>query len=589
MLLALSLFIALLFEISCLPVEDGKVKCWLTVLHNNDGESQLLHAPGQEDFGGVARFATLVNKLKEEAEKSLERGTKHLVVMLSSGDNFLAGPEFQASLKKGSPYYDSIAMNQIGYNAICLGNHDFDFGPVVLADFIAGFASPIPFVSANLDFREEPLLNEETKSGRIVKSVVIRQKWMAIGIVGATTPRLPFISSPRNVKADPDVREAIQEQVDLLGNRGVKMIVLISHLQNIQEDLTLSRLLRGVDIMVAGGGDELLANRGAVLIPGDQDKIFGPYPLVKTDATGKEVPVITTSGAYRYVGRFVAGFDEEGTLVRWNTSKSGPVRVAGGSQPDAVPPDPKLQLEVIDPLRRALQAMESNVFATSEVPIDGTRRTLRTAESNEGDLVADSLLSTAKRTCSQFGAPTPIVAFLNAGGIRNDSVIPAGNITELDTFKMLPFPNFISIVPSVTPAQFKEILENAVSRVDSADGRFAQISGFKFLWDPSGTSQELDANFKVITPGTRVMEVILDDGTRIVAEGQVVSGAPSLNVTTIDFLARGGDQYPFRDVPFITLGITYQQALRDYIANDLRGVVTAKEYPEKGQGRITNP
>lgn len=251
------------------------MKYWLTLLHNNDGESLLLHAPGQPDFGGVARFATLVNDLKQQAESTKQPGTKQLVVLLSSGDNFLAGPEFLTSLRKGIPYYDSIAMNQIGYDAIGLGNHDFDFGPEVLANFIRGFTAPVPFVSANLDFREEPWLNDEVKSKRIVKSIVIRQKRTSIGVVGATTPRLPFISSPRNVSADPDVRGTIQEQVNLLEKRGVKIIILISHLQNIQEDLTLARMLHGVDIMVAGGGDELLANPGNLLIPGDEDRIFG--------------------------------------------------------------------------------------------------------------------------------------------------------------------------------------------------------------------------------------------------------------------------------------------------------------------------
>lgn len=579
------LLLALLFQISCLPVEETKVKVWLTVLHNNDGESHLLHAPDQENFGGVARFATMVERLRREA-KTGNRGTKQLLVMLSSGDNFLAGPEFHASLNKGVPYYDSLAMNAIGYNAICLGNHDFDFGPDILANFIRGFSEPVPFLSANLDVREEKSLRELAESKRIVKSIVVRQKWTAIGIIGATTPRLSYISSPRKVVADPEVREEIQEQVDSLSSRGVKIIILISHLQNIQEDMTLARMLKGVDIMVAGGGDELLSNSGNLLIPGDQKKIFGPYPIVTNDASGKRVPVITTSGEYRYLGRFVAGFDQEGNLIRWNETKSGPVRIAGGSEPDAVPPDPKLEQAVILPVRAALESMALNVLAVSEVPINGIRKLLRTEETNQGNLVADSLFAAAKKACTVFGAPTPQVAMINAGAMRNDSVIPAGNLTELETFQMLPFGNFVSVVVSVTPSHFKEILENSVSRVDSADGRFAQISGFTFLWDPNGTAQELDANYNVLTQGTRVKEVTLTDGTRLIAGGEVVAGAPSLSIATIDFLARGGDQYPFRDSPFTILGISYQQAFRDYISTDLQGKITTAAYPEKGNGRI---
>lgn len=90
--------------------EDGAFT--LTVLHNNDSESELL---GQDDFGGVAQFATLVELLKNEA---LAESDNRAVVMLSSGDNFLAGPEFDASLEKGVPFFDTIALDLIGYDAL---------------------------------------------------------------------------------------------------------------------------------------------------------------------------------------------------------------------------------------------------------------------------------------------------------------------------------------------------------------------------------------------------------------------------------------------------------------------------------------
>lgn len=147
----------------------------------------------------------------------------------------------------------------------------------------------------------------------------------------------------------------------------------------------------------------------------------------------------------------------------------------------------------------------------------------------------------------------------------------------------------MTIVPNVQPAHFKEILENAVSRVEFTDGRFPQISGFRMIWDPNGTAQVLDDNGNVVTPGTRIREVVLNNGTHIICGGNIVPGAPALNIATIDFLARGGDQYPFRGVPFFTLGVTYQQALRNYLQQSLRGIITATQYPEGGEGRINKP
>ena len=65
----------------------------------------------------------------------------------------------------------------------------------------------------------------------------------------------------------------------------------------------------------------------------------------------------------------------------------------------------------------------------------------------------------------------------------------------------------------------------------------------------------------------------------------MVPGA-DLNIATIDFLARGGDQYPYRGAPFASVGVTYQQALRDYVAFELGELIAAADYPEGGEGRI---
>lgn len=576
------------------PVAEGtsrpeprapRVAFWLTVVHNNDGESQLIDAgTGFEDFGGVARFATVVKNLRAEA---LAR-RNGAFIMVSSGDNFLAGPEFNASLEKGVPFYDSIALNRVGYDAMAIGNHEFDFGPDVLAQFIRGFDADVPFLSANLNVTDEPKLNRLKNQGRIAKSVVVQEGDLSIGIVGATTPNLPFISSPRDVKVGQNVANAVQRQVNRLGNNGVNVIVLASHLQSVEEDLALAPMLSGVDVMIAGGGDELLANEGDLLVPGDEETVFGSYPLSAEDADGRDVPIITTSGDYRYVGRLTVGFSAAGRVVKIDEDDSGPVRVSSTANPDGVEPSAFIQNNVVVPVQEAIAAAAANIVAASEVDLNGLRDPgIRTQETNEGDLIADALFDAAEDLAAEFGTPVPDIALQNGGGIRNNSVIPAGDISELDVFGMVPFANFVSIVPAIPPAQLKEILENAVSRVEFVDGRFPQISGFEMTWDANGVAQVLDADGNVTTPGTRVVEVTLDDGTPIVAAGVVVPAAPSVDVATIDFLARGGDQYPFRGAEFTTLGVTYFQAVMDYLAQDLAGAITAAQYPEGGEGRIT--
>jgi 5'-nucleotidase len=570
------------------------VDFWLTILHNNDGESKLIDLGADlADFGGAARFKTLVDDLKWEAthgpRQPGQRGAKRGVVMVSSGDNFLAGPEFNTSLEKGVPFYDTIAMDLIGYDAVAIGNHDFDFGPDVLADFIEGYerTSP-PYLSANLDYSGEPRLQALFDQGRIARSVVVKERGEYIGIIGATTPNLRFISSPRNVGIIDDVAGAIQAEVDTLEGMGINKIILISHLQDIDGDINLASELDGVDVMVAGGGDEVLANPGDLLIPGDEGAIFGPYPMIATDMDGSQVPVVTTAGNYGYVGHLVVGFDKQGSVVGISEN-SGPVRVAGGDEADAVEPDPEVQALVVDPVIAALDALASNVIGISQVDLDGLRSSVRSMETNEGNLIADALRWQASELAASFGVLEPDVALQNGGGIRNDSIIPAGDITELDTFSMVPFPNFVTVLEGIPRAQFKEILENAVSRTQPGDtpggtGRFAQISGFSLVWSGSGTAQVLNPDGTVAVPGTRIQEVMLDDGTVIVTGGAIVAG-PDLTVATIDFLARGGDEYPYRGAPFITLGATYQQALANYIVDGLGGLISAAEYPVGGEGR----
>jgi 2',3'-cyclic-nucleotide 2'-phosphodiesterase (5'-nucleotidase family) len=571
--------------LSALPVgaQEGGFK--LTILHNNDGESKLTNAGSDlEDFGGVARFAALVNKLRTEA---VDGSGNTGVVLLSSGDNFLAGPEFEASLDKGVPFYDGTAVKLIGYDAMAIGNHEFDFGPDVLADFIESTGKGFPFISANLDLSGEPRLQALADEGTIRKSVVIEEEGQQIGVVGATTPRLSFISSPRNVKVNSDVAGAIQAEINALQEQGVNKIILISHLQDVNEDLALAGQLNGVDVMIAGGGDELLAVEGTTLVPGDEEP-FGPYPLTATGADGKEIPVVTTAGDFKYVGRLVVTFDAEGNVTEIDPGSSL-VRVAGGDNPDAIEPDPTVQAEVVDPVVNYTAAIAGNQIATSEVALEGRREPgVRTQETNEGNLMADALLWQANQLAGEAGLGPVQVALQNGGGIRNNTLIPAGPITEFDTFSIAPFANFLAVVPNVPAAQFKEIMENAVSGIPTADGRFAQIAGFTFVFDPAGTAQVLDEVMAVTTPGTRVQEIKLDDGTMIVQDGAVVEGAPAVSIATNDFSARGGDQYPFRELPFTSLGVSYQQALSNYITQALGGQITAAQYPETGSGRITN-
>jgi len=538
----------------------------LTILHNNDGESKLL--PDEDaGFPGVARFVTQMKELQAAADAG--------VVTLTSGDNFLASQELNVSLAGDGALYDSIALSGL-YNAMALGNHDFDLGPEVTARFIEGFDPAVTFLSANADFSGEPVLQALVDSGVLAGSTVVETGGQQVGVIGAVTPQLRNISTPRNVVIS-DVLAAVQAEVESLTAAGVDKIILVSHLQGVSEEVALVGDLAGVDVVIAGGGDDLLRNEGDTCMPDDEPA--GPYPMLVADSTGTDVPVITAPGGYRCIGALTVVFDGNGSIV----SHSG--RSVGVSF--ATAPDPAVQSSVIEPLAAAVAEIDADVIGTSEVDLDGRRASVRTGSTNQGNLHADALRATAAKLAADFGTPAPDVAIQNGGGIRNDAVIPAGAITAGDTWDIAPFRNFV-VVAEVPRDTFHVLLEQAVDRIPGAGGQFPQVSGFTFTYDPSAPARETDRAGDCSLagdPGSRIRDVTLDDGTAIVRDGSVVPG-DAVVLVTIDFLANGGDCYPLADIEFTKLGVSYQQALANYISEDLGGTITAADYPEGGDNRI---
>ena len=538
----------------------------LTILHNNDGESKLL--PDENADPGVARFVALMKQLQAAASGMG-------VVTLTSGDNFLASQELGVSLGREGPLYDSIALRGL-YDAMALGNHDFDLGPEVTARFVTGFSPPVTFLSVNVDFTGEPMLQALVEDGLIAGGTVIETGGEQIGVIGAVTPMLPNISTPRNAVVSP-VLPAVMAAVEDMAADGVNKIILVSHLQDVAEEIELVASLSGVDVVIAGGGDDLLKNEGDTCLA--EEEAVAPYPIMVEDATGTMVPVVTAPGGYRCIGELNVTFDADGNV----TAAEGRSIGVGFD----VEPDPDVQADVIKPLSEAVALIDAEVIGTSKVALDGRRPEIRIMATNEGNLMADALRATATNLADEFGTPVPDVAIQNGGGIRNSSLIPPGEITVGTTWDIAPFRNFV-VVAEVPRDTFHVLLEQGLDRLPGAGGQFAQVSGFTLTYDPAAPAREIarDGDCSLVgNPGERVREVVLDDGTVIVSDGQVVAGDPVV-LATIDFLANGGDCYPLADIAFTKLGVSYQQALANYISMDLGGYIFAADYPVGGGGRI---
>ncbi len=562
---------------------------------------QLFHAADQE--GGVPalddapRFSAVLNALLQQDidNDGILGFTNNLI--LSSGDAYIPGLFFSASedVFGGVGRADILIQNELGFQAIAFGNHEFDLGTGLIADLIGGNEAEnfpgtnFPYLSGNLDFSTDgnlsPLLTADgqeasTIPGKIAASTIITVNGEKIGIVGATTPTLGTISSPGDVGVLPSpfggspspaeldaLAAIIQADVDalLLANPGLNKVVLLAHMQQISIEQELASRLSHVDIIVAGGSNTRLVDENDRLRAGDTAQ--GVYPIIKTDADGKPVAVVNTDGNYKYVGRLVIDFDAEGVII----PESYDPLISGAYATDAQGVtdlnaealiDPEIQA-IVDQLREVIVGKESNVFGVSNVYLEGLRPAIRQQETNLGNLTADANLAIAKQT-----DPTVVISLKNGGGIRDDIgrvlvptggtgdplrlpnevvtdaegniVKPEGGISETDIANALSFNNGLSLI-TVTAAELLALIEHGVAASDGSNqqGRFPQVSGIAFSFDLNRA------------PGSRILSLAIEDETGkdldvVVKDGQLV-GDPSrtFRMVTLGFLAGGGDGYPF--------------------------------------------
>lgn len=597
----------------------------LQILHASDFEAGI---PALEDS---IRFSALVNFFRDPVTSTTGQfaASQEAVantLVLSSGDNYLPGPFFNAS---SDPSLNGVGglttssaptigradigiLNAIGIQASALGNHEFDLGTRQVQDLIrAGSGNPgtnFPYLSSNLDvstdenlrslLATDPVTAEaSTLRSRIARSTVITlTNGEKVGIVGATTPTLRSISSPGQVgilPANPTDYAAlaaeIQETVDALRNTGINKIILLSHMQqlNIERD-ELAPRLRDVDIIIAGGSHTPLLDGNDVARTDGGNAAVQGYPIVRQDANGQTVLVLNTDANYRYLGRLVVEFNDQGII---DTSKlndvvngafaadeAGVDRVYGSDVNPRDRANPNV-VAISDGLRNVISSKDNNITGQTQFFLNGTRSDVRTQETNLGNLTADANIDYTRQIDS-----TVTLSLKNGGGIRDNigSISASGGGTDADDFQTLPpqpnplapnkqagdvsqldienslrFNNGLTLI-TVTAGQLKELLEHGVAgvRAGATPGAFPQVGGMRFSFDATQPAQVLAADGTVTTPGQRIRSlVIVNDRGRIidtvVENGAVVGDANrTYRMVTLNFLAgntqtEGGDGYPF--------------------------------------------
>ncbi len=591
---------------------------------------ELLHIADQE-AGANAVFdapnlSAVLNALR--AQDLGNDGIADNTLTLSSGDAFIPGLFFDASAAVfGAPGIADIQIqNELGIQAIALGNHEFDLGTSVLAGLITGTAGEMdptdpdfdptsgsfaaltgsalegldftgaafPYLSANLDVTTDANLADlmiaggQAPQGNAITSstVITMDDGELIGVIGATTPTLASISSPGDVTIAPvwgdrlptaaelDALAAeLQAEVDavLAANPDMNKVIVLSHMQQISIEQELAARLEHVDIIVAGGSNTRLFDDNDR--PRDGDSVQGAYPIVIENAGGTDTLVVNTDGSYKYVGRLVIDFDDDGNILAdsydadvsgaYATDDQGVADLGAQGMVDA-----EIQA-IADAIQDAILDSEGNVLGVSDVFLNGNRSGtfaaddpdgVRTQETNLGNLTADANLAAAQQADDSV-----LVSIKNGGGIRasiGETVVPAGGtapvrgvnqeildengnvvkpeggISQNDIQTTLAFNNGLTLL-TLTRQELVDVLEHGISALPDVAGSFPQVSGVAFSFDETQPAGDRIQSAAIVDDEGNVLH-------ELVRDGQLVGDATQeFRIVTLSFLAGGGDGFPF--------------------------------------------
>jgi 2',3'-cyclic-nucleotide 2'-phosphodiesterase (5'-nucleotidase family) len=506
----------------------------LQVLSVSDWHAQLdpLSVSGIGNVGGAAYLSTYFQA---------ERAANPHTLLFTAGDAYGASPPL-------SNFFDEVpavlAMRMMGFDADGFGNHNFDRGIAHLQQMIDLAAAPagqepgqpFPYVSANLGNREENL------SG-VQDYVILTVGGLKVAVIGVLNPEAPELVFPGNfgtiVPTDPVA--AVNKARAAARQEGAKFFIVLAHMGVTHIDQATG--------MAAGPLIDFANNVGGI------DLILGDHTDFEYTGIHNNALVIENRSKARTYARATFEVDpQNGRVLSREMAFITPLSAA-------VTPDPAI-VAMLDEFRAELGPIFNTVIGQSTVFIPRAdscgRPDGRLCESLVGNLTTDALRTTYSM---EF-------AITNSGGLRESLTCPTTDvatdfcppytpppfpITRGQVLAVLPFGNIV-VTASVSGDILKAFLENGVSAMPGANGRFPQVSGLCFTYDVAAA------------PGSRVLSAVRQaaDGSCTGAPIDFSAGAV-YSLATNDFMATGGDGYPVIYPIAVTQGIM-DQVLADYIA-----------------------
>ena len=527
--LSLILFAVFFVLVSCSksPIKEPKVEHNLVILHTNDHHGHPVAfynypAPGQ---GGLPAQATLVKSIKSENEN---------VLVLSAGDVNTGRPE--SNFFKAEP--DIIGMNYIGYDALAMGNHEFDpssedmQGQIELSEF--------PWLCANVVKEDGSYIDN-------VEPFMIKDYGsFKVAVLGLMDSRTVKTGNPENIKG-----YTFKDEVEVAKE-------LVPELKK-QADIVIALVHMGLYDDPGLGSKRIAAQVPGLALVVDghtHTKVKEPV-MIKNTESGKEVAIVQAKEWGLYVGKVslkflngeVTGLDFN--LVPVNVKKRE--KLEDGTSvykfvDKEIPEDKKLA-DLLKPYVDKVDTVLSETIGSAKAPF--LNADTRKKETAIGNIVADSMLW----YCNSQNLDADF-AFQNGGGVRTD--IPEGEIKKQTIYEVLPFDNSVALV-TLKGSDVVKLFSRTPETV--THGAMPQVSkGVSFVIDTAaGSVSDLKIN------------------------GSSVDPAKEYRIATNSYLAAGGDGYSvFKDrVEFYDTSLMQRDAFIEYI------ISVGGEITPVIEGRIT--
>ncbi|MCU4743049.1 5'-nucleotidase C-terminal domain-containing protein [Halobacteria archaeon AArc-m2/3/4] len=420
-----------------------------------------------EEALNIANYFGLVEALYEDADNAFAVG---------NGDDLHMSVE--STVFDGEHMTTMLNESPVSYNAI--GNHEFDNGPESFRENVA--QSEFTWLSANLiDERTDDVFGAEEGAARYAVEEVDGIQIGFTGLAPADTDEVTSVGDHVEVL---EPTEAAESVVADLEDEGAEIVVLLSHLASpVAEDLVAE--VDGFDVVV-----------------GDHAAFVAEEPIEVDDT------VLSFVGdEFDYVGQLDVDI-ADGDVTEYDFELHDLEELVEDGEVD---PHEEIE-ELLVGYEEELDDELGEVIGETAVDLDVRTDTVRSEESNFGNWLTDIMVDDVDAD----------VAIQNGGSIRSDQVYEAGDLTRRMVVDILPFPNSV-VKLEVTGDQLREALEHGVSAVEDGHGRFPQVSGISYAYDPDAPE------------GDRIEAVTVGDED-LVADG-------TYELATNDFLMGGGDGY----------------------------------------------